>query len=75
MLTSTKLIGKTTEMNSNIFDVGAGQGARLLSTQDELPDYAIDQPASQNIDTPANDICVVVNNTSTKETTKKYGSL
>ena len=46
-------------MNSKILDIGAGQGARFLSTQDELPKSAIGQPTSQNIDTPADDICVV----------------
>ena len=61
-------------MNSKIFDVGARQGARFLSTQYERPNSTIDHPTSQNIDTPADDICVVVNNTSTKESTKKSGS-
>ena len=74
LLTPTKFIDKTTEMNSKIFDVGSGQGYRFLSTQDEIPKSAIYQPKSQNIDTPANDICVVVNNTSTKEANKKSGS-
>ena len=40
LLTLTEFIGKTTEMNSNIFDVGAGRGARLLSTQDKLSEFA-----------------------------------
>ena len=31
--------GKTTEMNSKILDIGAGQGARFLSTQDELSKF------------------------------------
>ena len=74
LLTPTKFVGKTAEMNSKIFDIGSGQGARFLSTQDELPKSDIDQPTSQNIDTPVDDICVVVNNTSTKEATKKSGS-
>ena len=73
LITPTKFVGKTTEINSKIFNIGAGQGARFLSTQDELPESAIDQPTSNNIDTPADDICVVVNNTSKKEATKTYG--
>ena len=74
ILIPTKFVGKTTEMNSNVFGVGSGQGARFLSTQYELPESASDQPTSQNIDTPANDICVVVNNTSITEATIKSGS-
>ena len=60
LLTLTIFFGKTREMNSKIIDVGSRQGDRFLSKQDYLPDSAIDQPTSQNIDTPADDICVVV---------------
>ena len=74
LLMLANFFSKTTEMNSNIFDVGAGQESRFLSAQDDLPESAIDQPTSQNIDTPANEIFVVVNNTSTKESTKISGS-
>ena len=70
MITPTKFFGKTTEMNSKIFDVGAGQGAKFLSTQYKIHESAIDKPTSQNIDTPADDIYVVVNYTSKKEATK-----
>ena len=35
----TNFVGKTTEMNSKIFDVGAGKGAMFLSTQDELSEF------------------------------------
>ena len=34
--TLTEFFGKTTEMNLKIFDVLSEQGARLLSTQDDL---------------------------------------
>ena len=34
-----KFIGKTIEVNSNVFDVGAVQGSRFLSTQDDLYDF------------------------------------
>ena len=37
--TSTKFVGKIMEMNLNIFDVGDVQGARLLSTPDELSEF------------------------------------
>ena len=38
--TSTEFFGKTTDMNSKIFDVGARQGDRFLSTQDEISKFA-----------------------------------
>ena len=36
---STKFVGKTSKINGNIFDVGAGQGTKFIATNKQLSEY------------------------------------